>query len=83
MNDSILVVRRRIDRIELQIIGLRSIQNIVASTRRYDEGETVMNFILMVVDHARSLALFTTKKLIGIVMDLRADFFPGFQAHQD
>ena len=63
-HDSILVMRRRIDRIEFQIIRFRSVDDIVLGASRYHHRNSVTEFMFVAVNYALPLPFLKTEKLI-------------------
>jgi hypothetical protein len=81
LNDPVLVLGRSVDRVETQRLTA-GIADIVASTRRYDHRDIVLDLILAAVDVDRAFAFVNAEELVAVGMQFLADFLARLQSHQ-
>ena len=63
-NDSVFVVCRRVDGIELQAFGSRGVHDIVSRARRHHDGGAISDRVFAAVNDAFALSSFKTKELV-------------------
>src|SRR3989344_5546241 len=79
MHDTVAVIRRRIERIELHL-PRRAVHDIVPRSRWDDDNRAVFHLVLDTVEYHLPLPRFTADELLELV-PLLADVLSGLEAH--
>ena len=77
------MVRRRIDRVQSQVLAVGNILYVVLSARRYNDRVAIFYLVLVSVDKALAATTLETKKLVVLLVRLDTDLFARTKTHQD
>jgi hypothetical protein len=84
LNRPLRMLRRGIQRIQLQQVGRRGVDDVVSGASRHNNGITFADFMLPALEEVKArLALLNAKELIHGWMNLISDGLTGLQGHQD
>ena len=80
---AVLVLRRRVNRVESKVRTLGGIDHIMSSARRDDYSVPVFDAVFYAVNDHLSFSSFKSKELIDIRVRLFTYFFSRLNAHED
>jgi hypothetical protein len=80
---AVLVLRRRVNRIESKVRTLGGIDHIMSSTRRDDDAVPALDSVFYAVNNHLSFSPFESEELIDILVRLFTYFFSRLKAHED
>src|SRR3989344_4512433 len=82
-HDAVLVMRWRIDRVELECLGSRGIDDVVLASGRDNDAIAVADLVFGAVYDDLALAFLETEELIAALVRFESDLFIGQKRHQD
>jgi hypothetical protein len=80
---TVLVLRRRVDRIEFEIRSLGGVDHVVSSARGDDDSVPVFDTVFYAVNNHLSLSSFKSKELINILVRLFTNFLSRLDTHKN
>ncbi len=80
---AVLVLGRRVDRVESKVRVLRGIDHVMLSARGDDDSVPVLDMVFYAVNDYFSFSCFESKELIDVLVCLFTYFFSRLDAHED
>src|SRR5450830_1268854 len=83
MHDAIGMLGRRVQGVELELLGGGGVDDVVLGAGRNDDGDPVFQQMLFAIEQGFSPALLDADELVVARVVFHADFFARLQGHDD